>query len=135
LQAWHRTYDAILEETEETYLMNSVQQMLDGMATQIPIAAKPIGDGPLKASLYDADYHVTVARSLLSGTNIHSLLGQDALVAQTLKHIADEQLVQEPDFMGFCLGCGLLAIQGARALYPHGAANALLQVHDVAGAN
>ena len=32
LEAWHRTYDAILEETEETYLFNSVGTMLDGMA-------------------------------------------------------------------------------------------------------
>ena len=35
LQAWHRTYDAMLEEIEETYLFNSVQTMLDGMAAQV----------------------------------------------------------------------------------------------------
>ena len=38
LQAWHRTYDAMLEEVEETYLFNSVQAMLEAMAGQVAAA-------------------------------------------------------------------------------------------------
>jgi Protein of unknown function (DUF3160) len=105
LQAWHRTYDAILEETEETYLINSVQTILDGMASQLTVASAEVGNGVLQDSLRDADYFLAVARSLLAGTNnppVPSVLGQDARVAQTLADIQAEQLKTVGDFMGFC---------------------------------
>jgi hypothetical protein len=105
LQAWHRTYDSMLEEVEETYLFNSVQTMLDGMANQMTAASAEAGNGVLKESVLDADYFLAVARSLLAGTNnppVPSLLGQDARVTETLADIKIEQLKQVPDFMGFC---------------------------------
>ncbi len=105
LEAWHRTYDAMLEETEETYLYNSVGTMLDGMAAQVAAADAEVGNGALHDSLRDADWFLAVARSLLAGTNqpsAPSVLGQDARVAQTLADIYGLQLVQENDFMGFC---------------------------------
>ena len=68
LQAWHRTYDAMLEEVEETYLFNSMQAMLDAMAGQVDAASTQVGNGVLKDSLLDADYFLAVARSLLAGT-------------------------------------------------------------------
>jgi hypothetical protein len=105
LEAWHRTYDAMLEETEETDLYNSVGTMLDGMAAQVAAADAEVGNGPLQDSLGDADWFLAVARSLLAGTNqpqVPSLLGQDALVAQTLADIYGLQLMQVDDFMGFC---------------------------------
>jgi hypothetical protein len=78
--------------------------MLDGMAGQIPKAASVVGGGVLRDSLYDADYFLAVARSLLAGTNgpVHSLLGQDARVAATLADVTAESLKRVPDFMGFC---------------------------------
>jgi hypothetical protein len=63
LQAWHRTYDAMLEETEETYLFSRVQGMLDGMAAQVPAARAVVADEILRDSLRDADYFLAVARS------------------------------------------------------------------------
>ncbi|MCI0534567.1 MAG: DUF3160 domain-containing protein [Verrucomicrobiales bacterium] len=102
LQAWHRTYDAMLEEIERTYLFNSVQAMLDGMASQLTTASPEIGEGVLRDSLLDADYFLTVARSLLAGEPIASVFGQSARVAETLARIREEQLNQVPDFMGFC---------------------------------
>jgi hypothetical protein len=105
LEAWHRTYDAMLEETEETYLFNSVGTMLDGMAAQVAAADAEVGNGPLHDSLRDADWFLAVARSLLAGTNqppVASVLGQDARVAETLADIYAEQLMQVDDFMGFC---------------------------------
>lgn len=106
LQAWHRTYDAMLEEIEETYLYNSVQALLDGMANQVTAAAVEAGNGVLQQSVLDADYFLAVARSLLAGTNNPpvppSLLGQDARVAETLADIQAEELKIVPDFMGFC---------------------------------
>jgi hypothetical protein len=105
LEAWHRTYDAMLEEIEETYLFNSVGTMLDGMAAQVAAANAAVGNGALRDSLRDADWFLTVARSLLAGTNqpaVASVLGQDARVAETLADINGEQLMQVDDFMGFC---------------------------------
>src|SRR5438445_450491 len=105
LQAWHRTYDAMLEEVEETYLFNSVQTMLDGMANQVTAASAAAGNGVLEESVLDADYFLAVARSLLAGSNnppVPSLLGQDARVAATLADIQAEELKMAPDFMGFC---------------------------------
>ncbi len=105
LEAWHRTYDAMLEETEETYLFNSVGTMLDGMAAQVAAADAVVGNGALRDSLRDADWFLAVARSLLAGTNqppVASVLGQDARVAATLADIYGEQLMEVDDFMGFC---------------------------------
>jgi hypothetical protein len=105
LEAWHRTYDAMLEEIEETYLFNSVGTMLDGMAAQIAAADATVGNGALHDSLRDADWFLTVARSLLAGTNqppVASVLGQDARVAETLAEINGQQLMDVDDFMGFC---------------------------------
>jgi hypothetical protein len=121
LQAWHRTYDAMLEEIEETYLFNSVEKMIEGMAAQLAAAASEAGDGPLKESLRDADYFLAVARSLLASpyvppptgryrpppaetkwTIVPSIFDQDARVAETLADVKAEQLKQVADFMGFC---------------------------------
>jgi hypothetical protein len=50
--------------------------MLDGMAAQIPAAQQEVGGGPLRDSLLDADYFLTVARSLHAGSRLASALGQ-----------------------------------------------------------
>lgn len=96
LQAWHRTYDMMVEELEETYLFNAMDRMLAGMAAQIPAAWKEAGDGELRDSLLDADYFLAVARSLLADADdpVSSQLGQGARVASTLAAISGEQLEQ-----------------------------------------
>jgi hypothetical protein len=66
LQAWHRTYDAILEETEETYLTYSAQTILDGMASQLTVVSAWVGNGVLQDSLHDADCFLAVAHSQLA---------------------------------------------------------------------
>jgi hypothetical protein len=85
LQAWHRSYDAMLEELEETYLATSLDEILTGMAGGIPPASKAYGDGILADSVKDADYFIAVARSLLAGQSVKSQLGQDERVTDTLK--------------------------------------------------
>jgi hypothetical protein len=105
LQAWHRTYDAMLQEIEETLLFNSVGQVLDDMAGQVAAAEAAAGNGVLRDSLRDADWFLAVARSLLAGTDqppSASALGQDARVAATLADIKAGQLRPVDDFMGFC---------------------------------
>src|SRR4029079_10445290 len=64
LQAWHRTYDAMLEELEETYLFNSAEKVLAGLAAQLAAASAEAGNGVLRESILDADYFLAVARSL-----------------------------------------------------------------------
>lgn len=102
LQAWHRTYDAMLEEMEETYLFGSVQRMLDGMASQISATALHASPESLRDSLLDADYFLAVARTLLAGEQVRSVLNQDARVAETLADIKAEELKRVPSFLGFC---------------------------------
>lgn len=100
LHAWHRSYDMILAELEETYLFDSVRQMLDGMSSKMAEAAALAGRGPLKDSVLDADYFLAVARSLLAGKPQASVLGQQPRVAATLKAIADLQLKECFDLFG-----------------------------------
>ncbi len=87
LQAWHRSYQDILEELEEIYLAPSLESILQGMAGEIPATWQQYGNTDLKNSILDADYFVTVARSLISGATAASPLGQDARVAATLAAI------------------------------------------------
>lgn len=92
LHAWHRTYDAILEEMEETYLITSLDEILAGMASGLPAAQKEYGNGVLSDSVTDADYFLTVARSLLAGEQVKTHLAQEARVAHTLQCVKDEQI-------------------------------------------
>lgn len=100
LQAWHRSYDMMLSELEETYLFDTVQQMLEGMASKVTEAATQAGEGPLKDSVRDADYMITVARSLLAGTRQPSSLAQDDRVTATLAAISALQLIECFDVFG-----------------------------------
>ncbi len=67
LHVWHRSYDAMLEELELTYLRHSLDAILAGMHDALPKAKTEYGDGVLKDSVLDADYFLAVARSLLRG--------------------------------------------------------------------
>ena len=84
LQAWHQSFDSMLEEVEEAYLKPTLEQVLNGMAGQLPAAWNQGGTGPLQNSLLDADYFLTVARCLISGSNVPSFLNQDTRVTNTL---------------------------------------------------
>jgi hypothetical protein len=92
LQAWHRSYDSMLEELEETLLSSALENILNGMAGKLPAAWSAFGDGTLRESLLDADYFITVARSLLAGERTASSLNQDDRVAATLTAVAAEEL-------------------------------------------
>jgi hypothetical protein len=85
LHAWHRSYDAMLEELEETYLAKSLEQILTGMADQVDAAKKAYGTGPLGPGLADADYFLSVARSLLAGKSVKPALGEEERITRTLQ--------------------------------------------------
>ncbi len=92
LQAWHRSYDMMLEEMEETYLFESIHQILDSMAGKVAAVVALDGNGVLRDSLADADYLLTVARSLLAGSPTGSVLDQEGRVQATLNAIQTEVL-------------------------------------------
>lgn len=102
LHAWHRTYDLMLEEIEEAFLFGAVDNLLTRMADEIPAAWATANQGPLRESLLDADYLVTVARSLLAVAKVPSPLMQDARVAETIADVYGGKLKDVSNFMGFC---------------------------------
>src|SRR5439155_13153144 len=96
LHAWHFSYQRLLEESEETQLAPALEQILSGMsvsATAIPATTR---SGPLAESLKDADYFITVARSLLGGGQQPSTFGSDERVAETLKLVSKLEYVPDP---------------------------------------
>ena len=103
LQAWHRTYDMMVEEVEETYLFESMDRMLAGMAAQVPKSWAEAGGGELQESILDADYFLAVARALLRGheEGVVTMLGQKDRVEATLSAVNREQLDQF-DLFGSC---------------------------------
>jgi RNA polymerase sigma factor (sigma-70 family) len=100
LHAWHRSYDAILEQLEETYLAQSLNDILTSMADSVPAAHKAYGNGVLAESLKDADYFLAVARSLLDDKQAKTSLDQEQRVADTLKACASLALIQDYPLFG-----------------------------------
>jgi hypothetical protein len=84
LHAWHRSYDAMLEELEEHFLAPELDALLAGMAAELPRAQRRYGKGVLADGLTDADYFLAVARSLLAGQPVRSHLAQEKRVRETL---------------------------------------------------
>ncbi|HKB41353.1 MAG TPA: DUF3160 domain-containing protein, partial [Gemmataceae bacterium] len=99
LHAWHRTYDAMLEEIEVTFLAPTLAELLDGMSARLSDARRKYGAGVLADSVTDADYFLTVARSLLAGKAVKGPLGQDERVAHTLT-ACDRLELEEFDLFG-----------------------------------
>jgi len=92
LQAWHRTYLNMLEELEELQLATLLERVTSNMASQLPLTWQQFGQGPLRNSILDADYFLTVARSLRAGTQVPNSLavaGQSANVTATLTAISN----------------------------------------------
>jgi len=87
LHAWHRSYGAMLEELEETYLAPNLQSVIEGMQDQVYLPS-----GTALANGYrDADYFLAVAHSLVTGTSDYGWLGQDAQIQATLTAISNLQ--------------------------------------------
>ncbi len=83
LHAWHRSFDAILEEIETYWVAPVLQLVLDDTANQLT-TAMAAGRPFQRPSLEDADYFLAVARSLLAGTTAPTKLGTDARVTTAL---------------------------------------------------
>lgn len=91
LHAWHRSYGAMLEELEETYLAPTLQSVLIGMGGQVSTLSSQAAGTAVANGVLDADYFLAVARSLITGTNNYGLLGQNAQILATLTAITNLQ--------------------------------------------
>ena len=103
LEAWHRTYLNMLEELEELELATLQDQILSNMTAQLLPAWNRFGHGPLSNSIIDADYFLTVARSLWFGQQMPSQLpvaGQGQAVTTTLTAISNLTLVEDFPIFG-----------------------------------
>lgn len=92
LHAWHRSFDAILEEMETYWAGPILQLTLDAMAEQV-ITSQANGSAAQKSALEDADYFVAVAQSLLSGNTVPTRLPTGNRVFATLGAIQAAQPV------------------------------------------
>jgi hypothetical protein len=101
LQAWHRTYDGMLAEVEETFLSRSLDVLLAEIAAKLPEVWAAAGEGVLKESIRDADFYLAVARSLLRGEPVPSTLDQDSRVAAMLSDIRSYAL-KKIELFGEC---------------------------------
>jgi len=99
LHAWHRSYDALLEEVETSMLIPALDDILAAMAAQVGKAGAEYGAGLFKDSIPDADYFLAVARSLLAGQAVKSTLGNDDRVRHTIDACRGEQM-QEFELFG-----------------------------------
>jgi hypothetical protein len=104
LHAWHRSYQSMLEELEEIQLSTLLSGMLSNMSQQLPQTWQQYGSGPLRESIRDADYFLTVANSLWAGGMVPSALGDqeiNQLVANTLTAVNGLTLQELQIFGGY----------------------------------
>ena len=97
LHAWHKSYQSILEELEQYELSPLLEQVTSNMSVQLPTIWQQYGQGPLGNSILDADYFLTVARSLWATQQVASALGNadvNQQVANTLASIKSQVPVQ-----------------------------------------
>ncbi len=85
-------------ELEENCLMVALDDILAAMSSQLRAAHEAYGLGILTPSVWDADYYLAVALSLLRGTLVPSQFGQDPRVAATLQVCAAQQMQKFPLF-------------------------------------
>ncbi len=91
LHAWHRSYDSMLEELEETYLAPTLQTVIQGMQGQVFTLYLQSSGTALSGGVQDADCFLAVARSLITGTNNYGSLGQGSQILATLTAISNLQ--------------------------------------------
>lgn len=88
LHAWYMSFVTLLQEIEEMLLSRALERLIVSSVTRLKEFEHEHGDGCLRNSIEDADYILTVARSLLSGKQESLVVGtaNDA-VARTLTHV------------------------------------------------
>lgn len=106
LHAWHRSFDAILNELEEKVLSNSIAKVLDGMQRAVPGFVEEGRE--VSPVVVQADIFLTVAIALLSGEPSLGALGAAtesavspilaAVMAEARQHVSVFGVERETDF-------------------------------------
>lgn len=74
LHAFHKSYDAMLEQLERDIVIKEVDTVLTGMARRIDTAATVHESDALHGAVIDADVFVAVGRSLLAGKDVAPMI-------------------------------------------------------------
>lgn len=90
LQAWHRSYQMIVEELEEFYLRRELLMMLTEMRNAFPAVWEANQAGPLGEGLRDADFFLTIAASLTVAEE-DPFADLQKLAVRHAPYLADEQ--------------------------------------------
>lgn len=91
LQAWHRSFVAMVAEIEETCFQQTLANLIASMSAQINSLWADSEGTPMTNGVLDADYFLAVAQSLISGANNYGSLGQTARINTTLTAINNLQ--------------------------------------------
>jgi hypothetical protein len=99
LHAWHLSFETTLIMLEQYTLLPGLLTMLDQMAAKLPALRNESIKLPLAESFQDAEYLLSVARSLLAGKQVADT-GQAERVAETLARITALQYQQNYPLFG-----------------------------------
>jgi hypothetical protein len=82
LEAVHRTFDSLLQQSEQLVLIGQLTSLLDGMRTQLVSASLD------ETIIKDADLYLTLAASLLTGTQLSPQVSTNAADVASLYQLA-----------------------------------------------
>ncbi|MBI4586587.1 MAG: DUF3160 domain-containing protein [Planctomycetes bacterium] len=102
LDSLHHSFDEILKELEENFLIGQLNDMLEKMESELENLESYAGGASISENLDWADFWICVARSLLRGERAPCARPVDVLVDQFLGYVAAErvqsiQLFGEPE--------------------------------------
>lgn len=108
LHAWHRSFDAVLEQLETSQFTNTLAATLQKSHEALLQMGQKLATPKLKESAGDVDVYLTVARNLLAnsaelsnGLRVRSEFGNDARVSSLLRKVRGLTLEMPPAFSEF----------------------------------
>lgn len=105
LHALHKSYNDILQETEEIILFGKLDALLAGMRSAIPtLETQYTGVDGVQTPLRDLDVYINVAQRLLKGEMVAPVFPEnEPTIAQIMGYVAaQEGFVEEPMFSEKC---------------------------------
>ncbi|MBU1535626.1 DUF3160 domain-containing protein [Myxococcota bacterium] len=92
MHAWHRTFDAMLEEMEVKQLSPLLEDLLAAMSSQVKGLYGSGRDTRVKLIIKAVDAYIAVARSLLSGSSVAPALGDNREVEAAIRLVSDMRI-------------------------------------------
>lgn len=106
LQAWHRTFENMLIEIEELELSKALSDVLALRGLWIGEVWSKAGSGPLRESILDVDYFLTVAANLLQGSsNVPVMIPGQQTEKRVQETLADINAYQPKEVALFGTNC------------------------------